>query len=101
MNIKNKVKDCLLFLSVEMKSFTILVFKRTNLHIALTNTLNNLLAPKPPVIEENRFHCSGMYQLTGLGCGKKYTGQTHSTFEIRYEEQLEITIPTENLPSIS
>jgi hypothetical protein len=42
-----------------------------------------------------------MYQLTGLGCGRKYTGQTRSNFKIKYEEQLEITIPTENLPSIS
>ena len=84
------------------KHYITTIFKRSNLLIAYNmKCFIKPLTPKPPVSDENKFHCSGIYQLTGLDCGKKYTGQTGNNFEIRYQEHLEVTIPTKTLPSIS
>jgi hypothetical protein len=53
------------------------VFKTKNSIQSLLRTQSN---------KDNKFQKSGVYQLTCKNCGKKYTGQTDSSFEVRFTD---------------
>jgi len=60
------------------------VFNESNLCIAYKTycSVKQLLNPRTPKNDENKFHCSGIYQLTCTDCRKKYTRKTGSNFEL-------------------
>jgi hypothetical protein len=66
--------------------------KKTILHVAYKTkcSIKQLLYLKSSVNDENKFHGSGIYQLTCGDCSKKFSGQIGSNFETRYKEHLHL-----------
>jgi hypothetical protein len=66
------------------------IFKNTNLDISCKtkHLLSHTLNCKSANLSDNKFHGSGVYQLTYKECGNICTGQTGRSFKIRYIEHL-------------